>query len=757
MKKAYLLLALAALPLVSCGGEESSSTPVNQEAKETTAENVLATLNEIKEKKNYQIDYAIDKVAQRDILTPNYLYYQSQKIGAVKLENIDKSIYQDDKILYSFEVSDKGEVEVVRPVVDSRGVPYFNPYQLDYFQLLGEKGFTFTTSDFASFGDSGALYSSNDSLIYILAYSLGRGSSYSSGSYSGVDFLFEEDGLHVCLLKTNDDGSLKEIDGTRGVISNIGTAKDETVESFFAPSYSLGEELSEAASEPLLSSSLHSETRMSTYTYGEKSTTLTNTIIVDYNEDNLRAIITSPSSSTKQEITYTRGKNGNAVDKYLDGRNEVAESPWTSESFDTYVKKSKNVFKRDQFRKIKDNTYRYFGLDANTLLYPYCQIDLSSYSFSIVDITVDANNKVSKIEATTDWVSSASSSGDETYTQTIFEIDNFKAADSLPNKTPLTPITNIASELKTAFDTFKNKNVNVKIRFEDDFTSGSTYQAYRDYYFTGNLIVKDIKQAVTSSNPNDDDHEYSGYYNTGNGVSGFYINKTKDTITPTSNADISDSIANHWIDKTFTLSPDIFEKDTSDEKGKTYKIRDGIDDISNQLSFLRDKERAKADPSTFTMKLDDNGRISEIHYNFVALATRKATLTFSYSNNLEIPSYVTEKLKTVKNWVIVENWKQESQGIYDQLVELFGQDFADLLPYYFTEDTATNWRFTREVSSITIYNTYSTEYYFRTFKDKLLEKGFVKISEKVFENETYKVRIEFGNNTSEGMTLSKID
>ncbi|HBN00833.1 MAG TPA: hypothetical protein DD384_06460, partial [Firmicutes bacterium] len=154
---------------------------------------------------------------------------------------------------------------MIRPIQDSRGVPYFNPYQLDYFQLLGEEGYVFNDSDFSSFGDNGALYSTNESLTYIVAYSLGRGSAYSSGSYSGVDFLFEGDGLHVCLLNTDDNGELEELDDTRGVISNIGTAKDDTVEAFFAPSYSLGEELSADASEMLLSASLHSETRISTY------------------------------------------------------------------------------------------------------------------------------------------------------------------------------------------------------------------------------------------------------------------------------------------------------------------------------------------------------------------------------------------------------------------------------------------------------------------------------------------------------------
>mgnify|MGYP007025034301 CR=1 FL=1 len=753
MKKTYLLLTiLATLPLVSCGGEDSSSTPTNQEIKETTAENVLATLNEIKAKKNYQIDYAIDKVAQRDILTENYLYYQSQKIGAAKLENVDKSVYQDDKILYSFEVSDKGEVEVVRPIVDSRGVPYFNPYQLDYFQLLGEEGYVFSNSDFATFGDEGALYSSNDSLIYIVACSVGRGSAYTSGSYSGVDFLFEEDGLHVCLLKTDDNGALKEIDGTRGVISNIGTAKDDTIEAFFAPSYSLGEELSEDASEMLLSSSLHSETRISTYDGTNR--TLSNTIVVDYDENNLRATVSS--SSAKQEATYSRGKDGNAVKKYLDGRNKVAEDAWTSESFDTYVKKSKDFFKRKEFRKINDNTYRYFGLDANTLLFPYCQIDLSSYSFSTVDVTLGANGKVSSIEATTDLI--ASSSDSSSYYQMIFAIDGFKTADTIASKTPLTPIQGIDSELKTAFDTFKNKNNNVKIHFIDDMLGGDKYQQYTDYYFTSSVILRDMKYAVTTSNPNTDDHEYSGYYETGNGVSGFYINKKNDTIAPTSTADKNDSIANHWLDKTFTLSTDVFEKDTSDETGKTYKIRDGVDDISNQLAFLSNKETSNLDPSTFVMKLDASGRISEIHYTFVSMATRNATLTFEYSSNLEIPTYVTEKLASVKKWVVAENWEQENEGIYDQLVELFGKEFADLLPYYFTEDTVTNWRFVREASSIILYNTYRTEYYFNLYyKGELLKKGFDKVSENVFENKTYKVRIEFGKDTSVGMTLSKID
>ncbi|HBN00410.1 MAG TPA: hypothetical protein DD384_04180, partial [Firmicutes bacterium] len=158
----------------------------------------------------------------------------------------------------------------------------------------------------------------------------------------------------------------------------------------------------------------------------------------------------------------------------------------------------------------------------------------------------------------------ASTSGDSTtYYQLIFSIGGFKIADTIADKTPLTPIQGIDNELKTAFDTFKNKSNNVKIHFIDDILGNDEYQAYTDYYFTNNVILRDKKYAVSSSNPNADDHEYSGYYETGDGVSGFYINKTKDTIVPTSTADENDSISNHWLDKTFALSTDIFEKDTS--------------------------------------------------------------------------------------------------------------------------------------------------------------------------------------------------
>lgn len=748
-----LILSFLLLPLVSCGQErkrsEDSSKELTSEETSTSVEGVLSLLKKIKETKSYQIEYTVNNSTQKDILTPNYLYYSSQKAGLVKLENVDKSVYKDDKILYNFEVSNKNEVEVLHPALDSYGIPYFNPYQLDYFQLLNEEGYEISSSDFSPFDDT-SLYSTNSSLTYIIAATLSRKSEFKADTYAGVEFSIKGQNLDVSLLLKGNDGNLSSDTSTKGTISCIGKAKDDLLETYFAPNYSLGEALSKDAASLLLSSSLHSEARFSTYS--NSSTTLSYVVNVDYVEDKMRA--KAESSGTSKEAIYSRGEKGNTVKKYLNGQNKVAETPYSSSPFDEYIKKSKDVFKTETFRKINENTYRYFGLNANDLLYPYCQIDLSSYTFSTVDLTLNKAGKVEEITGMTYPISSSSDSS-STYVE-IISIGSFKEADPIPEIVPLKPIEGIEKELQTAFETFKNTSTNFKVHLSDDLLGVSPYNAYTDYYFTKDVILRDKKYSETASNTNPDDHEYNGYYNTKDGLASFYINKTKDSITPTSNPDKKDSILAHWLDKTFSLSSDIFEKDSADKTGKTYKIREGVDDISNELSFLEKNEKNQLNPTTFKMKLDSQGRIQEITYTYVSLATRNATLTFTYGKDISIPSYVKEKLESVKTWKRISSWQEENPELYEQLVDLFGESFAKILPYSFNEDTASNWVFVREAKSIKIYNTYNTEYYFPSYQKLLLENGFTKAQENVYENSTYNVRISFGNNTNEGFIVNKI-
>ena len=116
MKKQLILLTTVVLTLASCNSQNSDSnsqisSSVNSENNSstvevlpTTADNIISTLNKVRRAKNYQIDYTVSSVTYTDILTENYLYYTNSKAGLVKMENIDKKIFNKDQILFNFDV-----------------------------------------------------------------------------------------------------------------------------------------------------------------------------------------------------------------------------------------------------------------------------------------------------------------------------------------------------------------------------------------------------------------------------------------------------------------------------------------------------------------------------------------------------------------------------------------------------------------------------------------------------------------------------
>ncbi|GEM_PF-2139403 len=773
MKKS-LFLILAALALTSCNNGTGSSTtiPSNSSASAsessssanvpaTNAKNVLDALNKIKEEKNYQLDYTVSDTAQTDIYTKDYLYYKSQNVGIIKLKNVDKAEYPDEYVCYNFEVDDKGNIEVTGATVDQNNVPYFNPYQLDYFQLLNEKGYKVSESDFTLQADGLSLVSHNEGLTIICASLIGRGGSNSG--YTGVSFKFTEQGLRFALLEQGTDSGESEADGTEAFLSSIGRAMDSSLEAYLsANNHSLSSPLSEEASSLLLSSSLHSEATLSSYD-GSTTSSISSTT-VDYDKDNLQATVTS--SSSKQSLIYSRGEKGNVVNKYLDGSNQVAEDPYSSESFDTYVKKSKDCFKPERFRKVSDKTYRYFGYHLNNLLFAYVQVDISSYGFVSCDLTVGNDGKVSQIVAKSDIIESASSDGSTTtatYTQYVLTIKNFKTAEAFPAKTPLTPIQGRDQKLEKAFAALKKTSGNLKIHYEDDVLgTGTSYNQYTDYYYTDNLIVRDKKYAVTDSNPSTDDHEYKGYYNSSRGVAGFYLYKEDGKLTITSDADKNDTIDKHWIDKTFTRTSAVFEQDSSDPSGKTFKVREGVDDIENQVLFLDEKDRKQIEPQSVVLTLDEEGRIAKISYTYVKLMTINATLTFYYGsqdNPITVPEYVTDRLSKVTSWIKIDSWEKEGENIYATLESVFGKEFAASLPYRFTEDTAGKWHCLQSSpTTVRLYCSYQTEYYFSSYSAELLKAGFTAVqgSSNLFLDPTGKVEVRLGKDTKAGRTITKV-
>lgn len=763
MKKQLILLTTVVLTLASCNSQNSDSnsqisSSVNSENNSstvevlpTTADNIISTLNKVRRAKNYQIDYTVSSVTYTDILTENYLYYTNSKAGLVKMENIDKKIFNKDQILFNFDVDSKNQVDITRATVEN-GEPYFSVSQLDPLQLV-DFNEVLQTSDFSSSTLSdGYIYSNNEKLLLVMSYLAGIQSLAINNTIFGVDFIFTSNGLEFKFTTYDSDDNLIYYDAS-GILSHIGTAKDENLDNYFSSiNYKFDQALTDSNVTNVKKDALYSKAVIKNDT-GTSSTT-SSTINVNYTSNYIEVSGTYNSSDFSN--TLYKGSNGEVVEKYLDGTNNIYEKVMSNEKFDDYLTTANDVMDASLFRKISDKTYRYYGLYPDEFVKAFVQSDVESYDINTVELTLDDNNLVKEINAYS--VITESSSGTQQY---VITINDFQDSKPISEITTLTPIDGVKEKLQPALDKLKYQVTSengLKLSMTDSTLSSLNEKT--EFYYTKDIIMTDKKHAESKTNPNTDDHEYSGYYKTDKGLAKFYINKTNNKIVPTADLATTDSIDKHWFDLIFNFSPDVFELDTTDSTNKTFKIRKEVTYVQNQFGFLWQINSKEIDPTSIKLILNDKGELSQIKFSFTSFSTSDGTLDVIYGtkeNQVTIPPYVTDKLKTVSNWEKIDSWKKESNEIYQQLVDVFGQDFADSFPYYFNEDVAKTW-ISRQIDNVTlkIYNSLKFDYYFSSFGRLLESSGYTKVKDNTYRSEKYKVEVTLSSNTQEGMLIKKI-
>ena len=756
MKKNLILFATIIFSLVSCNNHNyssgSSSNSYLDDFLPTTSENIIDTLNKASIKKNYQLTYTVSSNSYTDITTENYIYYTNSKAGLVRMENVDKELFNEDKILFNFEVDDQNQVEITRATVES-GIPYFSISQLDPLQLINSDNLVLKESDFSkSKLSDGYIYSNNKKLVYIMSYLVGIQSLSTNNVIFGVDFIITENGLEFKFTTYDDNDNLIYYDAS-GVIFNIGNAKEENLDNYFSSiNYKFSDSLKDINVTNINKSSLYSKAVI-TYNNGSSSS-VENIIECNYNPNYLE-INNTTSSATYKNVLY-KGSNGEVVEKYLDGTNNIYENVLSNQKFEEYLTTAQDVMNPSLFRKIADKKYRYYGLYLDEFLLAFVQSNTENYQINSIDLVLDDNNKVKEINAYS--VIYESDNGNQQY---IISISDFQESKDIEPITTLKPISGVKEKLQPAFDKLKYQDTienGLKLSMTDSMLAELNEKT--EFYYTKDVIMTDKKYSKTTSNPNDDDHEYSGFYQTQNGLASFYINKTNDTIVPTADIDSTDKIIKHWFDLIFNFSTDVFELDNTDQTNKTFKLREDVTYVKNQFAFLWGKNNNNIDSTTVKLILNEQGYLSQIKFSFSAFANREATIDLTYGSSsqpITIPSYVINKLKTVSSWTLINSWKKESNTIYQQFIEIFGKEFANDFPYYFTEDTSTNWK-SLQLDNVTlkIYNIFNDMYFFQSFSKLLEAKGYIRTDDKNYINEKCRVKVFLGNNTQEGMIIKKI-
>ena len=233
---------------LSSSDPSSSSLPDSGEDVDAKKQAIVDFIDRAEEGTNYTYAFTDGSafVSNPTIMTPEYISYPSEQMARVALPS-----YEGDgsKLLYDIDKAE-GEYSIVvaatyTDTLTGEVSGYASTDELDYLALLKREDVAWGSE--ALFEQSGNYLSEDENVILIFA------SMFGLGNYTDyvmrVLFNLDGDSLYVGFIPnyTDSDGSISPaIEGTMGVIYDVGTSVDEEVAAFVSsyemPTESLGEE-----------------------------------------------------------------------------------------------------------------------------------------------------------------------------------------------------------------------------------------------------------------------------------------------------------------------------------------------------------------------------------------------------------------------------------------------------------------------------------------------------------------------------------
>jgi len=406
MKKHTLLLTMlfASLALTSCQDDkssssssidsvtnssvisesESSSSSSTDPVKKSIYSNLLTAATLV----NYTFNYTYDgKTVYSDVVTKNYIYSDLYQDGYIVLDSYNSSFTGSKKLVYEF--------KMVNDTVDV-GLPYvytssstgnksiFSSCEgLDSISLFTYDAVDFTSADILK-DEDGTYYTTNEYALLIFASQLNVGSYYSY--FTRLDLSIDESNNVIFTIYMTSNG--KQVAFAMGSITNINTTSMEKLESV------------KLESEALLDTHIDKFTNPITFEgdahfyKNEEETDLTN-------------VCTKHSTSaTSYEVGATTSNivtdsDGNMQFAYLNLDNTVStETPTYSSgskiNYDSYFSSLDKAIESGAFRKVGDDEYKYYGVNADWILYYVAGLDADAlYGIDELNLQISADGNYS--------------------------------------------------------------------------------------------------------------------------------------------------------------------------------------------------------------------------------------------------------------------------------------------------------------------------------------------------------------------------
>ncbi len=546
--------------------------------------------------------------------------------------------------------------------------------------------------------ENGQIISTNKAFNYYLAALGGYQSYIEDGDSPAISLKYSNEALTCNLMVYDEDNTtLIDYQGADFVIKNVGTTSFKNGENY------LNNSASDFAESPSFTKSNCPDL------FGEKwSLDVTRSTV---NKDNSRSVTTTVKYDFDNQ-TDKKGVSWEQFDKdgvllytlcyQLDGKglysssinnmNEVVKEYYDGESI-TAFQGFKDYFCPELWKKNSSDTYKYYGLDAATILY-----DLTMWKMDTVEVQnltahvtkKDGVDYIKSFSATlyTPTYSMSGTTVDEKYEYLEIEINtpardiNTSLADKLPEDVP-----GVTDRLKTAIDTFNDESKSYKVHTEQfDTITNSMYMTSDETFMKDYYLIKSTKNDVT---------DYRGMKMVGDEVA--YFKVINGEVKATSSLSKHDTALNQR--KKWNCSPAVYEKEEGEEN--TFHPNGNVKLIPDNMPL-----HAIDTPSNIKVTLNDSGAtkdyVSSIKYRvstFAGYIVDDYTLTYDWGedgNGVSLDSDIAAKidaLTPLSEDEVPTSWLEDLSGV-DKILKT--QNFNDnqiaALPYVYNPACSGNYK-----------------------------------------------------------------
>lgn len=419
-KKKIILPLLMGLALASCSGElpspsessmeeaPSSSSPsesqapssepdppsqfyLNMSSRKKDAAYIYDFLCYVGTYGDYTLSYSMEGVDCYDLFNKDYYYASILNNGGVLLPQEG-----GEDILYRFEM-DGDKVDVLLPE-NSSGAPVGSVNDISYFSLFvdpSQQRYNLDESVIKK-DDKGAFYIDDNVTNLIFASSVGYFSLAYNGLIKSTYFTFLDSGdiaFTINALSLDSNGDYQQTVLTTAKFSDVDSSSLPSLDAF-RKGYKEGETLPEDSADVFLSENFFAHNEVTLHVGNE---TPRYAAYSDVSITPKQLYVESKEQGSERLYShYYENQDGQAVIVGVSGKNQVIEENggvawdqlnWPGEIFDP-----------SSFRKIKDNTYRYYGFSAEALFYSFSYLDFAM-AIKTMDLVVE-NGSLKEIDTT---------------------------------------------------------------------------------------------------------------------------------------------------------------------------------------------------------------------------------------------------------------------------------------------------------------------------------------------------------------------